>query len=85
MKRKSKLMLSVESQMGETLEAALPRILTDEGLVESAARVGVSKATLSYWALKLDIEFVGVWLGPDASLVLTRADGDGRLYGRETR
>ena len=53
--RKSKKMIEVENKFKQPLEDMLPQMVTEYGLTASADQLGVSKATLGYWLLKLGI------------------------------
>ena len=55
MRRKTKKMIAVEEQFQQTLEKMLPEMVTEYGLTATADELGVSKATLGYWLLKLGI------------------------------
>ena len=55
MARKTKLMLRVEKQHQQELERLLPERVNAVGLSATADELGVSKATLGYWLLKLGI------------------------------
>ena len=70
MRKKTKQMLAVEERLGEPLQTILPGLITERGLVGSADHIGVSKATLGYWLLKLDITVHRVALAPGYSLML---------------
>ena len=52
---KTKKMILAERKLRRPLEKALPEIVNDVGLTGAAKRLGVSKATLSYWLLTLGI------------------------------
>lgn len=54
-RRKTKKMLAVEERLGDDLEIVLPELVTEHGLSATADILGVSKATLGYWLLKLDL------------------------------
>ena len=45
------------------------------GLTGAAKELGVGKATLSYWMLKLDIEYRKVALAPGESIEIRRLSG----------
>ena len=75
MRRKSKMMLECEERLGETLEDALPRMVTQHGLSDVADICGVSKATMSYWLLKLDLRVQRVCYNPIYHEVLVREKG----------
>ena len=72
MTRKTKKMCAVEEQFGQPLEKMLPEMVTEEGVTATADRLGVSKATLSYWLLKLGINVRRVALAPGESLEVQR-------------
>ena len=55
MARKTKLMLRVEKEFDQPLERLLPELVNDQGLTATADTLGVSKATLGYWMLKMGI------------------------------
>lgn len=65
MARKTKLMLRVEKQNGRPLEELLPERVNDVGLSATAEELGVSKATLGYWLLKLGISVRRIAVSPD--------------------
>ena len=64
MRRKTKKMLAVEEKFNQPLEKLLPELVTENGLSATADYLGVSKATLGYWLLKLDIIVRRVALAP---------------------
>ena len=64
MTRKTKKMIAVEEKFHQPLEKILPEMVTAEGLSSTADRLGVSKATLGYWLLKLGINVRRVALAP---------------------
>jgi len=70
--RKTKLMLRVEAAYKRPLEALLPEMINEKGLSHSAEELGVGKATLGYWLLKLGIEVRRVALRPGESLEIKR-------------
>lgn len=69
---KPKKMISVEQHFGEPLEILLPKMVTARGKTKTAEVLGVSKATLGYWLLKLRIDVKRVALGPGDTLTLER-------------
>lgn len=75
-RKKTKGMKDAEARLGAPLEIALPPMITAEGQTGTADRIGVSKATLGYWVLKLDIEVRRVALAPGDRLVLHRQNGE---------
>ena len=72
MTRKTKKMIAVEEKFNQPLEKMLPEMVTDEGLTATADRLGVSKATLGYWRLKLGITGRRVALAPGETLEVNR-------------
>ena len=69
---KTKKMVRVEQEWKEPLETLLPKMVTARGLSATADQLGVSKATLGYWLLKLRINVKRVALGPGDTLTLER-------------
>jgi hypothetical protein len=74
MTRKTKFMRRVEEQYQQPLEVLLPKKITEQGLTLTAKELGVGKATLGYWMLKLGVSTIRVVLSPGDSLVVTRLD-----------
>ena len=64
MARKTKLMQRVEKEHQRPLEKLLPEMVNEKGLSSTAEELGVSKATLGYWLLKLGISVRRVALAP---------------------
>ncbi len=65
MARKTKLMLRVEKDYDKELERLLPEKVNQLGLSATAEELGVSKATLGYWLLKLGISVRRIAVSPD--------------------
>ncbi|MBM3935294.1 MAG: hypothetical protein FJ319_13535 [SAR202 cluster bacterium] len=72
MNRKTKKMVAVEEKFQQPLEKMLPQLVTEQGLSATAEELGVSKATLGYWLLKLGINVRRVALAPGESLEVKR-------------
>ena len=72
MRRKTKKMIAVEEKFHQPLEKMLPEMVTEQGLSSTADELGVSKATLGYWLLKLGITVRRVALSPGESLEIKR-------------
>ena len=70
--RKTKKMVAVEEKFHQPLEKMLPEMVTEQGLSHTADELGVSKATLGYWLLKLGITVRRVALAPGESLEVKR-------------
>ena len=71
-RRKTKKMAAVEQNYGKPLEEMLPVMVTDYGLTATADEIGVSKATLGYWLLKLGIEVHRIALAPGETVEIKR-------------
>ena len=71
---KTKKMLDAVKKLRRPLERALPEMVNEYGLTGAAKRVGVSKATLSYWLLKLDIEIRRVALAKGEEIEIRRVE-----------
>ena len=72
MARKTKLMQRVEKEHQRPLERLLPEMVNEYGLTTTAEELGVSKATLGYWLLKLGINVRRVALAPGETLEVKR-------------
>ena len=72
MARKTKLMQRVEVGFQRPLERLLPEMVNEKGLSVTAQELGVSKATLGYWLLKLGINVRRVALAPGETLEVKR-------------
>ena len=72
MARKTKLMQRVEKEFSRPLERLLPEKVNEVGLSATAEELGVSKATLGYWLLKLGINVRRVDLAPGETLEVKR-------------
>ncbi len=72
MTRKTKKMTAVEERFHQPLETLLPEMVTEEGLSATADALGVSKATLGYWLLKLGINVKRIALSPGETIEVKR-------------
>lgn len=72
MTRKTRKMAAVEEKFHQPLEKILPEMVTDQGLSATAEHLGVSKATLGYWLLKLGINVKRVALAPGETIEVKR-------------
>lgn len=72
MAKKTKLMQRVEKEHQRPLERLLPEMVNERGLSNTADELGVSKATLGYWLLKLGINVRRVALAPGETLEVKR-------------
>ena len=72
MARKTKLMQRVEKEFSRPLERLLPEKVNEVGLSATAEELGVSKATLGYWRLKLGINVRRGALAPGETLEVKR-------------
>ena len=73
MARRTKLMQQVEEKYQRPLERLLPEKVNELGLSATAEELGVSKATLGYWLLKMRIDVRRVALAPGETLEVKRA------------
>ena len=73
--RKSKKMLQVEKKYKRSLERLLPELINDYGLTSTASELGIGKALLGYWLLKLQIRVVRIALAPNQKVEIT-TEGD---------
>ncbi len=73
MARKTRLMRDVEERYQRQLEYLVPEKVNELGLSATASELGVSKATLGYWILKLGINVRRVALAPGETLEVKRA------------
>jgi|TARA_B100000315_G_scaffold202687_1_gene195458 hypothetical protein len=65
-------MQRVEKEHQRSLERLLPELVNEIGLSSTAEKLGVSKATLGYWLLKLGINVRRVALAPGETLEVKR-------------
>ena len=65
-------MQRVERDHQRPLESLLPEMVNERGLSSTADDLGVSKATLGYWLLKLGISVRRVALAPGETLEVKR-------------
>jgi len=72
MPRKTELMKRVEKDCQRPLERLLPEMVNDIGLSATAEELGVSKATLSYWLMKLGIKVIRIALAPGETIEIKR-------------
>ena len=70
--RKTAKMLNLEKKIKRELEFAIPELVNLHGLTGAAKELGVGKATLSYWLLKLGINVRRVALAPGETLEIKR-------------
>ena len=54
--RVTKLMRQVEAEFQRPIVVLIPELAQEHDLTECAEKMGISKATLGYWMLKLGIE-----------------------------
>jgi hypothetical protein len=72
-RRKTKKMIAVEERFQRPLEVMLPPLVTENGLSATADELGVSKATLGYWLLKLGINVQRIALAPGETIEVKKA------------
>ncbi len=76
MSSKTKKMVAVEQRFKEPLESLLPKMVTARGLSATAEQLGVSKATIGYWLLKLGIKIRRVAIAPGDTVTIERKTDD---------
>lgn len=54
--KKTPLMRRVEARLGESLETALPRLLSGRSVPEAASEMGISTGCLYYWIARLGFQ-----------------------------
>ena len=72
-RKKTKKLVAGEQKFGNDLEIMLPPLVTENGLSATADSLGVSKATLGYWLLKLGINVQRVALAPGETIEVKKA------------
>ena len=70
--KKSKLMRRIEETHRQPLESLLCNGINAMGMSGCAEELGVSKATLGYWRLKLGIEVRRIALRPGETIEVKR-------------
>ncbi len=70
--RKTKLMKEVESKFQRPLENLLLDLVNQHGLSHAASKLGVSKATIGYWMLKLGMRYRRVAVTANETLEVKR-------------
>ena len=70
--KKTAKMLGVEKKFKRELEKIIPELVNELGLTGAANQLGVGKATLSYWMLKLGIQFRKVARAPGENIEIKR-------------
>ena len=70
--RKTKLMKEVESKFQRPLESLLLDLVNQHGLSHAASELGVSKATIGYWMLKLGMRYRRVAVTANETLEVKR-------------
>ena len=71
-RRTTKLMQRVEEKLQRPLVQSLPELINEIGQDATAKKLGISKATLGYWLLKLGIRVQRVALAPGETLEIKR-------------
>ena len=70
--KKSPKMRAIEEQHNQALETLLPALINQDGFIETCGTLGISKAGLAYWLLKLGISVRRVALAPGETLEVKR-------------
>ena len=69
--KKSRKMQSIEISWGEPLEYLLPRLINETNQSDAADKIGISRATLTYWLLKLGVVVERVALAPGETVAVS--------------
>jgi len=69
--KKSRKMQSIEISWGEPLEYLLPRLINETNQSGAADKIGISRATLTYWLLKLGVVVERVALAPGETVAVS--------------
>ena len=72
-RKKTKKLVAGEQKFGNDLEIMLPPLVTENGLSATADSLGVSKATIGYWLLKVGINVQRVALAPGETIEVKKA------------
>ena len=70
--KKTRLMKAAEAKLHEPLEKALPPLINELGIKGTATRLGVSIASINYWAIKLGIAYHHIALSPGETIEIKR-------------
>ena len=74
MRKRTRKMIEVEGRYQQPLVEMLPQMLTSQGLAKTALELGVSKATVGIWIVKLGIELRYVALRPGESITIIEVE-----------
>ena len=74
--RKTRKMIAVEEKYRQPLETLLPKMINDMGQSAVSDELGISKATLGYWNLKLGIVVHRVATAPGETVKIERVKED---------
>lgn len=55
--KKTKGMITAEQQTGQAIDKLIPMLVRKHGLRGAAKEVGIHPGTMSYWMLKLDLNY----------------------------
>ena len=64
--------MCIRDRFKRDLERIIPELVNERGLTGAAKELGLGKATLSYWMLKLGIQFRKVALAPGETIEIKR-------------
>ena len=79
MTKQSALMTKAEQTHGKPIDELVPELLETMSYQEAADTLGISKATLNYWLLKLRVNIQRVVLRPGDVLTIRHADGSEKV------
>ena len=70
---KPEAMKRVEAEFEEPMEVLLPSLLNQHPMTRVAAMFKVSKSTVHYWCMRLNITLLNVWLKPGEEIIIKGA------------
>ena len=71
--RVTPLMQKAEERLGGPLDVRLPDAINKHGVAGAAAMLDVSKTTINYWLLKLNIRTERIAISPRETIAIKRS------------
>ena len=65
-------MARVEEKFEQSLETLIPELVNEHGLTDAAELMGISKAGLGYWMLKMGISIQRIAVPSDRSIQVVK-------------
>lgn len=73
--RKTPKMLAVEKKYDDYILRIVTRVVNEHGVVNGAKELGISKALMGYWMLKLGVTYHRVAVAPDEEIQIRKKVG----------